>query len=88
MSDLATALRVLLVCAALIGLAWLLIAIVRGVRRSTARGGKGLHAIGAALMMFGWGHMRDPRNDTVAEARDGRIRRDEYSGDPIDPDSR
>ncbi len=88
MSDLATALRVLLVCAALIGLAWLLFAIVRSVRRSTARGGKGLHAIGAALMMFGWGHMRDPRNDTVAEARDGRIRRDEYSGDPIDPDSR
>ncbi len=88
MSDLATALRVLLVCAALIGLAWLLFAIVRSVRRSTARGGKGLHAIGAALMMFGWGHMRDPRNDTVAEARDGRVRRDEYSGDPIDPDSR
>lgn len=88
MSDLATALRVLLVCAALIGLAWLLFAIVRSVRRSAARGGKGLHAIGAALMMFGWGHMRDPRNDTVAEARDGRIRRDEYSGDPIDPDSR
>ncbi len=88
MSDLATALRVLLVCAALIGLAWLLFAIVRSVRRSTARGGKGLHAIGAARMMFGWGHMRDPRNDTVAEARDGRVRRDEYSGDPIDPDSR
>ena len=83
MSDLATALRVLLVCAALIGLAWLLFAIVRSVRR----GGKGMQALGATMMMFGWGHMRDPQNDTVAEAKDGRIRRDEYSGDPLDPDS-
>jgi hypothetical protein len=85
MSDWATALRVLLVCAALVGLAWLLFAIVRGVRRG---GGKGVQALGAAMMMFGWGHMRDPRNDTVAEARDGRVRRDEYSGDPLDPDCR
>ena len=84
MGDLATALRVLLVCAALAGFAWLLFAIVRGVRRG---GGKGVHAIGAALMMFGWGHMRDPRNDTVAEAKDGRVDRGTHSSDPLDPDS-
>lgn len=85
MSDLATALRVLLVCAALIGLAWVLFAIVRSVRRG---GGKGVHAIGAALMMFGWGHMRDPRNDTVAEAKDGRVDRGTHARDPIDLESR
>jgi hypothetical protein len=34
--------------------------------------------------LFGWGHMRDPRNDTVAEASDGRIRKDDESGDPPD----
>ena len=27
------------------------------------------------MMLFGWGNMRDPRNDTVAEAQDGRIRK-------------
>jgi len=34
------------------------------------------------MLMFSWGHMRDPSNDTVAEAQDGRIRRGESSGDP------
>ena len=43
-----------------------------------------MRGIGAALMMFGWATMRDPRNDTVAEAQDGRIRKDETSGDPLD----
>ena len=47
-----------------------------------------MRGIGAALMMFGWGNLRDPRNDTVAEAQDGRIRRGTHSGDPLDPDSR
>jgi hypothetical protein len=32
--------------------------------------------------LFGWGHMRDPRNDTVAEAQDGRVRKDDESGAP------
>ena len=45
-----------------------------------------MHAVGAMLMLFGWGHLRDPRNDTVAEARDGRVRRGTYSGEPLDED--
>ena len=84
MTGLAIALRVLLVCAALAGLAWLLVAIVLSARR----GGKTVRSMGAALMLFGWGHMRDPRNDTVAEAKDGRVDRGTHSGDPIDPDNR
>ena len=43
-----------------------------------------MRGIGAALMMFGWATMRDPRNDTVAEAQDGRIRKGTHSGDPLD----
>jgi hypothetical protein len=33
--------------------------------------------------LFGWGNMRDPRNDTVAEAQDGRLRGGDESGDPL-----
>jgi hypothetical protein len=83
MMDWPQALRVLLTWTALAGLAWVLFAIVRSVRR----GGKPMHAIGAALMLFGWGNLRDPGDNPVAEAKDGRIRRDEYSGDPLDPNS-
>lgn len=80
MRDLETALRVILVVAALAAFAWLLVMLVRRAKR----GGKGIHAIGAALMLFGWGNLRDPRNDTVAEANDGRIRKGESSGEPLD----
>ena len=54
--------------------------------KAAKRGGGGMRGIGAALMMFGWGNMRDPRNDTVAEAQDGRIRKGTNSGDPLDKD--
>ena len=40
--------------------------------------------MGAMLMLFSWGNMRDPRNDTVAEAQDGRIRKGTHTGDPLD----
>ena len=43
---------------------------------------------GAALMILGWGNMRDPRNDTVAEAKDGRIRKGTDSGPPLDDEPR
>lgn len=40
----------------------------------------------AALgMLFGWGQMRDPRNDTVAEANEGQVRRGSHAGDPPGP---
>ena len=42
--------------------------------------------MGAMLMLFSWGNMRDPRNDTVAEAKDGRIRKGNDAGDPLDRD--
>ena len=80
MSNAATAIRVLLTCLALVAFVWLLFALVRAAKRS----GKGMHAVGAALMLFGWGNLRDPRNDTVAEANDGRIRKGTDSGPPLD----
>ena len=56
--------------------------------KAAKRGGGGIRGIGAALMMSGWATMRDPRNDTVAEAQDGRIRKGTHSGDPLDDEPR
>jgi hypothetical protein len=76
--DYALAIRVILIASAfallIAGCVWLV--------RSARRGGKGMQAVGMAMMMFGWGNMRDPRNDTVAEAQDGRIRKGTDSADP------
>lgn len=78
MSDLHVAVRILLltlaISAALLGLG----ALVRRARR----GGKGLQAVGAMLMLFGWGNLRDPGSNPVAEAKDGRVRKGNESGDP------
>ena len=52
--------------------------------RVARSGKKGVRGFGAALMLFGWGQMRDPRNDTVAEANEGQVRKGESSGDPDD----
>jgi len=72
-----TALRLIITLTALIAMCALGVWLVRRAKRG---GGSG--ALGAAMLMFSWGHMRDPSNDTVAEAQDGRIRRGESSGDP------
>ena len=84
MSDLHTAIRVFLTLVVLAEFVWCLVMLVRRARR----GGKGIHAIGAMLMLFGWGNLRDPSNNTVAEANDGRIRKGTSSGDPLDEESR
>jgi hypothetical protein len=80
LSTLEIVLRVLGVALAFGLLAWLGVALVKGAKR----GGKCMRSIGAAVMLFGWGTMRDPANNPVAEAKDGRIRRGEYGGDPTD----
>lgn len=77
--DITTAVYVLAAMGCAAALIWLGVVMVRAAKR----GGGGMQALGAALMMFGWGHMRDPRNDTVAEAQDGRIRKGTHSGDPM-----
>jgi len=78
MGDLATAVRVAILLVGFTLFVWLLISVIRRAKR----GGPGVRAAGAMLMLFGWGHMRDPRNDTVAEAQEGRVRRGAESGDP------
>jgi hypothetical protein len=80
--DITVAVKVLGALAGAALLSWIGIVMVKAAKR----GGGGLGGIGAALMLFGWGNLRDPANNPVAEARDGRIRRDEYSGDPLDPE--
>jgi hypothetical protein len=78
MAELHIANRVILIAGACVGFFWFLIALVRRARRS----GKGVQAVGAMLMLFGWGNLRDPANNPVAEAQDGRIRKGESTGDP------
>lgn len=75
------ALRVALISLAFVGFVWGLVALVRHARS----GSNALRAAGMVMALFGWGTMRDPRNDTVAEAQDGRIRKGSESGDPPDP---
>lgn len=74
------ALRIALITLAWVGLLCGLIALVRHTR---ARG-RVMRSAAMFAALFGWGHMRDPRNDTVAEAADGRIRKDDESGEPPD----
>jgi hypothetical protein len=79
-NDITVAVYVLAVAGAATALIWLGVVMVKAAKR----GGGGMRGIGAALMMFGWATMRDPRNDTVAEAQDGRIRKGNSTGEPLD----
>jgi hypothetical protein len=78
--DITSAIKALAVMGGAATLIWLGIVLVKAAKR----GGGGMRGIGAALLMSGWATMRDPRNDTVAEAQDGRIRKGTHSGDPLD----
>ena len=73
-------LRITVVSLAFVGLLLGMVALGRRARS----GGRVMRSAAMFAALFGWGHMRDPRNDTVAEAQDGRIRKGEESGDPPD----
>lgn len=74
---LAAALGYLAAASVVLVVGWLCRVLLRA-----ARGGrKGMRGFGAALMLFGWGHMRDPRNDTVAEASEGHAQRGSAAAD-------
>jgi len=78
--DVTLAFKVLAVLGVAAIFVWFGIVLIKAAKK----GGGGMRALGAGLLMLGWGSMRDPRNDTVAEAQDGRIRKGETSGDPLD----
>jgi hypothetical protein len=80
--DITTAFKVLAALGGASLMIWIGVILVKAAKR----GGGGIRGLGAAFMMSGWATMRDPRNDTVAEAQDGRIRKGTHSGDPLDPD--
>ena len=82
--DITTAVRVLAALGGVTVVVWLGVVMIKAAKR----GGGGIQALGAALMMFGWGNMRDPSNNTVAEAQDGRIRKGTHSGEPPGDDER
>ena len=80
--DITMAVKVLAVLGGASLLIWFGVVMVKAARK----GGGGMQALGAALMMLGWGNMRDPGSNPVAEAQDGRIRKGTHSGDPLDRD--
>jgi hypothetical protein len=82
--DITMAVKVLAVLGGASLLIWVGVVMVKAAKK----GGGGMQALGAALMMLGWGNMRDPGSNPVAEAQDGRIRKGTHSGDPPDPDPR
>lgn len=83
--DITAAVRVLAVLGALTVLVWLGVVMIKAAKR----GGGGMRGVGAAaLMMFSWATMRDPSKNPVAEAQDGRIRKGEHTGDPLDPEQK
>jgi hypothetical protein len=82
--DITMAVKVLAVLGGASLLIWVGVVMVKAAKK----GGGGMQALGAALMMLGWGNMRDPGSNPVAEAQDGRIRKGTHSGDPLDPDPR
>ena len=75
------AFRILAIGGGLVALTWLGSVLVRVAKR----GGGGMQALGAAMMMFGWGNMRDPANNPVKEAQEGQPRRGATGADPLDP---
>ena len=79
--DITMAVKVLAVLGGTSLLIWCGVVMVKAAKK----GGGGMQALGAALMMLGWGNMRDPGSNPVAEAQDGRIRKGTHSGDPLDP---
>ena len=78
--DITTAVKVLAWLGATAFIVWLGVVLTKAAKR----GGGGMQALGAAMMMFGWGNMRDPSNNPVAEAKDGRAEKGSPSGDPLD----
>jgi hypothetical protein len=78
--DITVALKVLAWIGGVAALVWIGVVLMKAAKR----GGGGMRGLGAALLMSGWATMRDPRNDTVAEAQDGRIRKGTHSGEPLD----
>jgi len=81
--DITTAVYALAVMGGAAALIWIGIIMVKAAKR----GGGGMQALGAAFMMLGWGNMRDSSRGTVAEAQDGRIRKD-TTGDPLEPEEK
>ena len=78
--DITTAVKVLAWLGGTAFITWLGVILIMAAKR----GGGGMQALGAAMMMFGWGNMRDPSNNPVAEAKDGRAEKGSPSGDPLD----
>jgi hypothetical protein len=78
---LAIVLRVLLAAGVVVLIGGLFVVLVRNAKR----GSRFAHALGAAMMLFGMGYMRDPDQQTIEEARQAHTKKSAESGDPLNP---
>jgi len=76
--DITTAVKVLAGLGGTALLIWFCVVAIKAAKR----GGGGMQALGAAMMMLGWGNMRDPSDNPVAEANEGRAEKGSPTGDP------
>jgi hypothetical protein len=79
--DITTALQVLAALGAIALFLWIGVVLVKFAKR----GGGGMRALlSVGLILIPWATVKDPYKDTVVETEDGRIRKGNNSGDPLD----
>jgi hypothetical protein len=72
----------LLVIFSVVALAILGFILVRLVIFAKKKGGKGVQAFGAAMMLFGFGSPKDPVNDIIEQAEKLKRGDEDNAGDP------
>jgi len=70
------------VIVAVIALSVFIFILIRLVTYAKNKGGKGVQALGAAMMLFGFGSPRDPVNDIIEQAEKSKRGEDDSAGDP------
>jgi hypothetical protein len=63
-----------------------LVALMGRAVRLAKRGSAGAHVLGAALLFFSMGNMRDPTDDIVQQAKQLKRRNEDGAGDPAGGD--
>jgi hypothetical protein len=81
--DITTALKVLAAAGGFALFVWIGVVMVKFAKRGSG-GMRALLSIG--LIMIPWATIHDPCKDVAVETEDGRIRKGNRSGDPLDDD--
>jgi hypothetical protein len=74
--------RLLLPSAGFVILVILMVWLVRYAKR----GSRGAHALGAAFLLLGFGNVKDPTDEIAQQAQRYKLRDQDESGEPPNPD--